>query len=174
MSERCFVIQPFDDGGPFDKRYDDVLVPAIRAAELEEYRVDRDPNVAIPIDQIETAIPTSVICLADITLDNPNVWFELGYAIALAKQVVLICNKNRATPFSIRCATPHDHSIRQRVVPGLCGAARENYRAVEGASRKGSRKETSRCNLTRVADTRSRTCGSCGPPSRHGKRWRSL
>ena len=30
----CFVIQPFDKG-PFDKRYDDVLDPAIRAALLE-------------------------------------------------------------------------------------------------------------------------------------------
>ena len=56
MSDRCFVIQPFDDGGPFDKRYDDVLVPAIRAAELDPYRVDRDPRVEIPIDQIETAV----------------------------------------------------------------------------------------------------------------------
>jgi hypothetical protein len=27
---RCFVIQPFDNGGPYDKRYNDVLVPAIK------------------------------------------------------------------------------------------------------------------------------------------------
>lgn len=41
----CFVIQPFD-GGPFDKRYDDVIAPAIVAAGLEPYRVDRDPRAA--------------------------------------------------------------------------------------------------------------------------------
>jgi hypothetical protein len=99
MSERCFVIQPFDDGGPFDKRYDDLLVPAIKAAELDPYRVDRDPIVEIPIDQIETGVASSDICLADITRDNPNVWFELGYAIALAKPVVLICSENREPPF---------------------------------------------------------------------------
>lgn len=44
---RCFVIQPFDRG--FSKRYDDVYEPAIRAAGLEPYRVDRDPSVVIPL-----------------------------------------------------------------------------------------------------------------------------
>ena len=47
----CFVIQPFD-GGPFDKRYADVFVPAITEAGLEAYRVDQDPAAAIPIEQI--------------------------------------------------------------------------------------------------------------------------
>jgi hypothetical protein len=39
---RCFVIQPFDDGGPYDKRYKDVLLPAIKDADLEPYRIDED------------------------------------------------------------------------------------------------------------------------------------
>ena len=56
---RCFVIQPFDNGGPFDKRYEDVIVPAITEAGLEPYRVDRDPSVNIPIDEIETHNSTS-------------------------------------------------------------------------------------------------------------------
>ncbi len=40
----CFVIQPFDKGGPYDKRYRGVLVPAITDAGLEPYRVDEDPR----------------------------------------------------------------------------------------------------------------------------------
>ncbi|HEY4759037.1 MAG TPA: hypothetical protein VIH42_00510 [Thermoguttaceae bacterium] len=95
---RCFVIQPFD-GGPFDKRYDDVLVPAIEEANLEPYRVDRDPCVSIPIDQIEDGIRNADICLANITENNPNVWFELGFAIAVPKEVVLICSETRTTNF---------------------------------------------------------------------------
>ena len=95
---KCFVIQPFDQG-PFDKRYDDVLVPAIKAASLDPYRVDRDPSVSIPIEDIQHGIESSRACLADITIDNPNVWFELGYAIASRRQVVLICSEERATKF---------------------------------------------------------------------------
>lgn len=95
---RCFVMQPFD-GGAFDKRYDDVFAPAIKDAGLEAYRVDRDPMVSIPIDDIESGIKNSELCLAEITTDNPNVWFELGYAIAVPKEVVLVCSDERKSKF---------------------------------------------------------------------------
>ena len=96
--DRCFVIQPFDKG-PFDKRYDDVIAKAIEDAGLEPYRVNRDPAVNIPIDEIEKGIRNSRLCLADITEDNPNVWFELGYAIAVSKEVVLVCSSQRTSHF---------------------------------------------------------------------------
>ena len=96
--KRCFVMQPFD-GGTFDKRYKDVYAPAIQDADLEPYRVDRDPSVSIPIDDIESGIRNSEICLADITTDNPNVWFELGFAIAVPREVVLVCSDERNTRF---------------------------------------------------------------------------
>ncbi|MGK2897528.1 MAG: hypothetical protein ACSLE9_02395 [Burkholderiaceae bacterium] len=94
----CFVMQPFD-GGAFDQRYAQVYAPAIKDAGLEPYRVDQDPKVSIPIQEIESGIRQSQICLAEITLDNPNVWFELGYAIACKKEVVLICSDARTTKF---------------------------------------------------------------------------
>lgn len=99
----CFVIQPFDNG-PFDKRYEDVFVPAIKDAELEPYRVDLDPSVTIPIEQIEEGIRRADVCLADISRDNPNVWFELGYAIASGKPVILVCEyqPNRRFPFDVQ------------------------------------------------------------------------
>lgn len=102
----CFVMQPFD-GDTFDKRYDDVFAPAIRDADLDPYRVDQDPKVSIPIQEIETGIRESQICLAEITQDNPNVWFELGYAIACEKEVVLVCSDERTTrfPFDIQHRT---------------------------------------------------------------------
>ena len=99
----CFVIQPFD-GGPFDKRYDDVFVPAISAANLEAYRVDRDPSAFIPMEEVEKRIREADTCLADISESNPNVWFELGFAIAAGKPVVLVCleKPDRRFPFDIQ------------------------------------------------------------------------
>lgn len=91
-------MQPFDDG-EFDARYDETVRPAIEAAGLEPYRVDHDPSVAVPIAEIESGIRNSRICLADISLDNANVWFELGYAIASNKDVILICGPSRSTKF---------------------------------------------------------------------------
>lgn len=100
---RCFVIQPFDHG-PFDKRYRDVLAPAIKEAGLDPYRVDEDPSTTVPIDDIEKGIRGSEICLADITTDNPNIWYEVGFSFANGKPVVLICAKQRPTdpPFDIQ------------------------------------------------------------------------
>lgn len=105
----CFVIQPFD-GGPFDKRYDDTIAPAVKAAGLEPYRVDRDPRVIVPIDQIEEGIRASQAYVADISTDNPNVWFELGYAIASEKPGVLLAQKDatRRFPFDIQ----HRHIVQ--------------------------------------------------------------
>lgn len=97
------MMQPFDRG-PFDKRYRDVMKPAIKDADMEPYRVDQDPSTEILIESIEKEIRKSKACVAEITTDNPNVWYELGYAIALGKSVVLICSDERDSgfPFDIR------------------------------------------------------------------------
>src|SRR5688500_5526267 len=99
----CFVMQPFDKG-TFDKRYVDVFEPAIAEAGLDAYRVDKDPAASIPIKDIEDGIRAAELCFAEITIDNPNVWFELGYAIAVNKDVVLICSTERKSrfPFDIQ------------------------------------------------------------------------
>ena len=52
---RCFVSQPFD-AGEFDKRYGQVYGPAIKAAGLEPYRVDREPK---GIDKMNWAVGCS-------------------------------------------------------------------------------------------------------------------
>ena len=101
MKDKCFVIQPFDKG-TFDKRFTDIFEPAIKNAELEPYRVDRDVNVRIPIEDIEKEIRSSRICFAEITTDNPNVWYELGFAFASGKDVVMVCSDERDKyPFDI-------------------------------------------------------------------------
>ena len=100
--QTCFVIQPFDVEN--NKRYDEVYMPALEEAGVRPYRVDRDPTVTIPIESIEKQIRESDICLADITTNNPNVWYELGFASALGRPVVLICDQARVEnlPFDVR------------------------------------------------------------------------
>jgi hypothetical protein len=89
-NEYCFVIQPFDDD-KFDKRYVDIFCPAIKSAGIEPYRVDKDPETRVVIDKIEQEISKSALCFAEITTNNPNVWYELGFAFARKKDVVLVC-----------------------------------------------------------------------------------
>ena len=96
---RCCVFQPFDNKGPFDKRFDDIIKPALESLQIEAYRVDRDNNVVIPIETLHEEIQTAALCLADITTVNPNVMYELGYAIASKKDVVIICSSQAPERF---------------------------------------------------------------------------
>lgn len=98
MNGRCCVFQPFDKG-PYDKRYDDTIAPAIKAAGLEPYRVDRDDGAVIPVDTLHEEIRSATLCLADIGARNPNVMYELGFAIASGKDVVIICSNQRSESF---------------------------------------------------------------------------
>ena len=101
----CFAIQPFNS--KFDKRYRDVYKPALEKAGLDPYRVDQDPSTEAVMDSIEQQIRAATICLADITTDNPNVWYELGYAFAAGRSVVMVCSSEREgkLPFDIQHQT---------------------------------------------------------------------
>lgn len=90
--------------GPYDRRYEETFQPAITEAGLDAYRIDKDPGVDVPIDEIERQIGSSTACLADISTDNPNVWFELGYALAKDRVVILVCSDEREDgyPFDVR------------------------------------------------------------------------
>lgn len=99
----CFVIQPFDKD-KYDSRYKETFAPAIEKCGITAYRVDNDLSVSIPIETIEEKIKNSDFCFAEISTDNPNVWFELGYAIACGKEIILVsCSEERITdyPFDI-------------------------------------------------------------------------
>jgi hypothetical protein len=92
------MIQPFDQG-KFDRRYKDIFKPAIEKAGFDADRVDEDPSVTVVIDRIEKGINDASVCLAEITTNNANVWFELGYALACKKPVLMIREKNARTKF---------------------------------------------------------------------------
>ena len=56
------------------------------------YRVDEHYDAeTLIIQKIREEIEDSEVCLAEITEDNPNVWYEFGFADGRGIQVVLIC-----------------------------------------------------------------------------------
>jgi hypothetical protein len=120
---RCFVIQPFSPD--FDRLYDQVFAPAVRDAGMEPYRVDTEPHVSVPVENIEAGIKDSDACLADISTNNPNVWYELGFAVAHGKPVVIACSDDREgdLPFDVQhrnimryCRAPKDLRTLRREV----------------------------------------------------------
>ena len=101
MEKYCFIIQPFE--GVYNKRFEDTYRPAIEQTGLKAYRVDKDSSVRNIIGEIEKKIKGSELCFADVSEDKPNVWYELGYASAIGKDVVMVCDnaKRKRLPFDI-------------------------------------------------------------------------
>lgn len=65
-------------------------------------RVDEMLTPADITEDIFNLIASSSLVIADITDLNPNVMFEVGYAIGRGKQAVLICKDNvPQLPFDI-------------------------------------------------------------------------
>lgn len=100
----CFVIQEYDDGGTFDKRYHESIDPALKKAGVEPKRADQMLGLQPVIEKIEVAIESASICVAEVSTDNPNVWLELGYALALDRPTVILCDKSRRArlPFDVQ------------------------------------------------------------------------
>ena len=99
----CFVIQAFD-GGTYDRRYAETIRPALLKAEVDPQRADEILGLNPVIEKIETAIESASICIAEVSVDNPNVWLELGYALALDRPTVILCDKSvrQKLPFDIQ------------------------------------------------------------------------
>ena len=99
---KCFIIQPLDD--EYIRRCEETYKQAIQKAGLFPYRVDEHYDAkTLIIQKIREEIENSEVCLAEITENNPNVWYEFGFADGCGIPVVLICEdgKRGELPFDV-------------------------------------------------------------------------
>ena len=141
----CFVIQPFDSG-EYDKRFTDIYEPALKKEGLNAYRVDQDPSADKLVEEIEARITKAAMCLADISTDNPNVWYELGYAFAVGCPVIMICSDKRNGKF------PFD--IQHRNITQYSSESVSDFKRLEEKiSERASALLTKNLSLKQVAET---------------------
>ncbi|SPD76483.1 conserved hypothetical protein [uncultured Desulfobacterium sp.] len=96
---RAFVVMQFSE--PFDSLYKDVVVPVCKKAGFDAFRADDVFRPGIILQDIIQALVASDIIIAEITPDNPNIFYELGYAHALEKPTILLANRDSDLPFDI-------------------------------------------------------------------------
>jgi|GEM_PF-4961601 len=96
----CFVIMPF--GGWFDQYYQAIYEPAIRNAGLIPRRADDLYRPSSIVRDIWSLTKAARIVLADLTDKNPNVFYELGLAHAMAKPAILVTASLSDVPFDLR------------------------------------------------------------------------
>lgn len=86
----------------FNRVYAELIKPALETAGLEAFRADEEARAGdIRTDMFQELVIADLV-VADITLDNPNVWYELGVRHALrARGVVLISGGRVTTAFDV-------------------------------------------------------------------------
>jgi tetratricopeptide (TPR) repeat protein len=109
MKPHAFVAMPFgvkqDSQGheiDFNRVYAELIEPALETAGLEVFRADEEIRGGdIRTDMFQELLIADLV-VADLTLDNPNVWYELGVRHALrARGVVLISGGRVTTAFDL-------------------------------------------------------------------------
>jgi hypothetical protein len=108
---KCFVVMPFGEKPflegsnltyNFDKVYRVIIQRAIREAGMQPIRADERIGSAIIHSDMFKDLRDQSIVLADLSLGNPNVFYELGIRHVMASSgTVLICRKGYTLPFDV-------------------------------------------------------------------------
>lgn len=109
MNPHAFVAMPFgiklgSDGKSidFNRVYADYIKPSLESAGLEVFRADEETRAGGIIPDMFQELLIADLVVVDLTIDNPNVWYELGVRHALrARGVVLIQSNRDYQPFDI-------------------------------------------------------------------------
>lgn len=97
---KAFIVMQFTE--EFNSLYTEVIKPICEDYGYEVVRADNIYTNTQLIQDITTALRESSLVLADITPDNPNVYYEVGFAHALDKPTILLCDRARERlPFDV-------------------------------------------------------------------------
>jgi len=104
MALHAFVAMPFGtkEGTDFNRVYGEYIKPALEAAGFEVFRADEEMRAGeIRKDMFQELLLADLV-VVDLSIDNPNVWYELGVRHGLRKRgVVQIGSRRDRLPFDV-------------------------------------------------------------------------
>jgi hypothetical protein len=95
-----FVLMPFSD--EFEDIYYVGIKTACNEAGAYSERVDEQIFTESILERIFNQIAKADLIVADMSGRNPNVFYEVGYAHALGKQVILLTREAEDIPFDMK------------------------------------------------------------------------
>jgi hypothetical protein len=97
-TRHVFVAMRFESG--LNNVYNYGIKGAVEKQQFVCERLDKDYITGDIVERIRNRIATSAFVIADLTGESPNVFYEVGYADALKKPIVLLSQKEEI-PFDI-------------------------------------------------------------------------
>jgi hypothetical protein len=99
---KAFVVMQFEPP-EYEALFKDVIEPVCTAEGLKADRADTTYMPGLVIEDIKKQIAESRVVIAEITPANPNVYYEVGYADALNKPLILVADRKEGLkPFDVR------------------------------------------------------------------------
>lgn len=96
----AFIVMQFTE--EYNNLYKEVIKPICEEFGFDVERADEFYTSTPILSDIVKSIKNSSIIIAEITPDNPNVFYEVGYAHAINKPTILLSDKKREKlPFDI-------------------------------------------------------------------------
>lgn len=119
MPHHVFIVMPFGtkEGIDFNKIYSDLIKPALEEAGLEPFRADEEIMPGdIRADMFQELLMADLV-VADLSINNPNAWYELGVRHGLrARGIVQIrSNESGRLPFDVSV----DRTIKYHLKEGI-------------------------------------------------------
>ena len=96
---RAFVVMQLS--APFTDVYLDVIKSACEDFGIEATRADEIYGPGVIIEDIVEQVSTAQLVIADISVENANVYFEVGYALATKKPIILLAKRGTPLPFDV-------------------------------------------------------------------------
>lgn len=97
--KKCLVIMPFDD--KLNIIYELAIEPAVIAEGYECIRVDKLPGGGNILKEIIEQVHKAKVVIADLTGNNPNVFYELGISHGLMNNVIMLAQDIKLLPFDL-------------------------------------------------------------------------
>jgi hypothetical protein len=97
----AFIVMQFTE--KYNELFKEVIKPICEKYSYECIRADDFHTPTLILSDIINSISNASIIIAEITSKNPNVFYEIGYAHAVQKPTILLCDKNKVEklPFDI-------------------------------------------------------------------------
>jgi hypothetical protein len=94
----AFVIQPFTKAS---EAVYELIVSAAAEAGVSAFRADTITETSPIMDSIQKAIKEASFVVADVSEANPNVMYEIGFAQAHNRPMILLANSSLSVPFDL-------------------------------------------------------------------------
>jgi len=120
-AKKCFVISPI--GLPdsevrehADDVFEYIIEPAMEMVGIKAHRADHDQEMGRITDHMFKSILNDDLCIAVLSFQNPNVFYELAIAQSAARPVIILNQKGHPLPFDIKDLRVIEYTLRPKMI----------------------------------------------------------